>query len=333
MDLDNLDGVGIGAASDAVNRLAVASDASLFSHAGSGHQIKINKAASGDTAALLYQSGWSGRAEMGLNGSDQWSIKVSPDGAAWTTALALDPDTGLASGAAVQSDPEDATPGRVMTVGAFGLGDAPLDAGAKPAFSEYGTVTGFVQAGSATGGAADRPVPAQDHWGWTANADAQNGAQFLIEGSNRAFLRTKTDGSGGAYSDWVEFCTRADILGVVGQAGGVPTGAIMESGSNTNGEYVRFADGTQLVKIVEPSSNGLNATSGLGSLFVSSAPYDWVFPAAFQAAPTVFGCVRSSDPCWISARPVSPLAAEARLISPTTLGTRGFDLVAFGRWF
>ncbi|SCW88674.1 phage tail protein [Pseudomonas sp. NFACC05-1] len=36
----------------------------------------------------------------------------------------------------------------------------------------------------------------------------------------------------------------ADIVGTVSQSGGVPTGAIIERGSNVNGEYVRYADGT-----------------------------------------------------------------------------------------
>ncbi|MDU8912136.1 DUF2793 domain-containing protein [Aestuariicoccus sp. MJ-SS9] len=92
-DLQNLDGVRIGAALDAVNRLAVAAEATLLSHAEAGHQLKINKAAATDTASLLFQSGWSGRAEIGLAGGDDWSIKVSPDGAAWTEALRVDAAT------------------------------------------------------------------------------------------------------------------------------------------------------------------------------------------------------------------------------------------------
>ncbi|WP_211474939.1 hypothetical protein [Collimonas humicola] len=39
---------------------------------------------------------------------------------------------------------------------------------------------------------------------------------------------------------------KGNILGTVGQTGGAPTGAIIERGSNANGEYVRFADGTQM---------------------------------------------------------------------------------------
>ena len=35
---------------------------------------------------------------------------------------------------------------------------------------------------------------------------------------------------------------RNNILGTVSQTAGVPTGAIVERGSNANGEFVRFAD-------------------------------------------------------------------------------------------
>ncbi len=38
----------------------------------------------------------------------------------------------------------------------------------------------------------------------------------------------------------------AAIVGAVSQAGGVPTGAIMEYGTTSTGSYVRFADGTQV---------------------------------------------------------------------------------------
>lgn len=40
--------------------------------------------------------------------------------------------------------------------------------------------------------------------------------------------------------------TLRDIVGTVAQSGGVPTGAIIERGSNANGAYVRLADGTQI---------------------------------------------------------------------------------------
>lgn len=81
--------LGIATSADATNRLAVSSPAILLTHAGAGHQLKINKASMADTATLLFQSDWSGRAEIGLAGEDALSFKVSADGASWRTALAV----------------------------------------------------------------------------------------------------------------------------------------------------------------------------------------------------------------------------------------------------
>jgi len=116
-DLDNVAGLGIGTASDPVNRLAVKSDAVLFSHDGAGHQLKINKAGDTDSASLLFQSGWTGHAEIGLAGDTDLSIKVSPDGSAWTEALRFDAASGEAFGAALQSGPGDTSAGRIPKMG------------------------------------------------------------------------------------------------------------------------------------------------------------------------------------------------------------------------
>jgi len=94
-DTENLNGVGINTTSDTGNRLAVSSAATLLTHDGAGHQLKINKAAATDTASLLFQTNWSGRAEMGLAGDDNFAVKVSPDGSGWTTALSVDATTGF----------------------------------------------------------------------------------------------------------------------------------------------------------------------------------------------------------------------------------------------
>ncbi len=79
--------VGVSASPDATNRLSVSSPATLLNHAGAGHQLKLNKAAAGDTASLLFQTGFSGRAEMGTAGTDDFSVKVSADGSAFNIAL------------------------------------------------------------------------------------------------------------------------------------------------------------------------------------------------------------------------------------------------------
>jgi Protein of unknown function (DUF2793) len=89
--------LGINATADAANRFVVASTGTLFNHDGQGHQLKVNKATSGDTASLLFQDAYSGRAEVGIAGGDDFSIKVSPNGSVWKTALAVDRTTGIVS--------------------------------------------------------------------------------------------------------------------------------------------------------------------------------------------------------------------------------------------
>lgn len=84
---------GVNAVADATDRLSVKSNAALFdavdaAQGGSGDmQIKVNKEAAGDTASHVFQTGLSGRAEIGLAGDDDLHIKVSADGAAWTEAM------------------------------------------------------------------------------------------------------------------------------------------------------------------------------------------------------------------------------------------------------
>jgi len=92
--LQNIDHVGINAAADDTNRLTVSADATLLTNEGGDHQLKVNKAAAGDTASLLFQTGFSGRAEMGTTGSDDFAIKVSDDGSAYKDALIVEADTG-----------------------------------------------------------------------------------------------------------------------------------------------------------------------------------------------------------------------------------------------
>ncbi|MCM2290996.1 DUF2793 domain-containing protein [Allorhizobium sp. BGMRC 0089] len=84
--------LGVNASPDSTNRFSVSSDAALFNHAGNGCQLKLNKSAVTDTASLLYQTNWSGRAEIGLSGSDSLGIKVSGDGSNWTSALQISTD-------------------------------------------------------------------------------------------------------------------------------------------------------------------------------------------------------------------------------------------------
>jgi hypothetical protein len=94
---------GVNTDADDTNRLAVRSDAALFTDidaadGGSGDmRVIVNKEADADTATFLFQSGFSGRAEIGLAGDTDFVFKVSPDGTAWNEAIRIDKDTGLAT--------------------------------------------------------------------------------------------------------------------------------------------------------------------------------------------------------------------------------------------
>jgi len=90
------DTLGVNATPDATNKLSVNSAAVLFNNIGNGVQLKLNKNALADTASLLFQTSFSGRAELGTAGDDGFHVKVSADGASWREALNVNPSTGLA---------------------------------------------------------------------------------------------------------------------------------------------------------------------------------------------------------------------------------------------
>ena len=79
--------LGVNAMADEVNRLALSSKAALFNHDGNGHQLKINKASEQDTASVLFQTNWGGRAELGTVANDDFTIKVSNDGGNFRSAI------------------------------------------------------------------------------------------------------------------------------------------------------------------------------------------------------------------------------------------------------
>ncbi len=81
-------GVG-GASPDSTNKLAVASDAVLFNKATDDIQVKLNKQATGDTASFVFQTNFSGRAEIGNIGDSNFVFKTSADGNTFDTGLTL----------------------------------------------------------------------------------------------------------------------------------------------------------------------------------------------------------------------------------------------------
>jgi hypothetical protein len=242
-----IEALGIATGADAINRLAVAAPATLLTHAGAGHQLKVNKAAAGDTGSILFQTGWSGRAEMGLASEDDFSFKVSGDGAAWLTALRILAATGL--------------------------------------------------------------------------VELPNGAQ--VDG--HAVLH------------------RGSILGQVSQTSGVPTGAVIESGSNSNGQYVRFADGTQIAAHNFPLGSIVANGAGTFDNPFRTNTSSWVYPAAFSAAPQIAlqsftaSSVAERRSCIVVSGTSS--ATELLDIQAFRMSATSFDngvsarCVAIGRWY
>ncbi|MEL6830399.1 MAG: DUF2793 domain-containing protein, partial [Pseudomonadota bacterium] len=92
----NLSLVGVGTTATPSNPLAVELNAAVFnaqpSSAGGTDDLRItyNKPGVSNTASFMFQSGWSGRGEVGLTGDDRLSIKVSADGRSWREGWVLD---------------------------------------------------------------------------------------------------------------------------------------------------------------------------------------------------------------------------------------------------
>nr|WP_296429720.1 hypothetical protein [Roseovarius sp. BRH_c41] len=115
---------------------------------------------------------------------------------------------------------------------------------------------------------------------------------------------------------------RSNILGTVTQSAGVPTGALIESVFvGGNGEYTRFANGTQICATTV-------ATSDAGEVA-------WTYPAEFAVTPRVAAVTTGGG---------SVAFARASSVTTTTLNMSTFlttnarvssfaNIVAVGRWF
>jgi hypothetical protein len=242
LGVQSLAQLGIATAADDTNRLAIASAATLLTHPGSGgHQLKINKAGAAQTASVLFQSGWAGRAEMGLTGNNDFTVKTSADGSNWVDGLVV----ARANGAV--SAPQG------LDAGALGLNGSPVYA-------------------------------------------------------------------------------RSNLLGSVGQVGGVPTGAVIERGSNANGEFVRFADGTQICVSAVLS---VDITTAFGAIFAAPANLEVSMPAAFftVTGSAVSVCAVNAENAWGAGRMINGTTVRWRAFRPNAGSANTFRLATVGRWF
>lgn len=130
---------------------------------------------------------------------------------------------------------------------------------------------------------------------------------------------------------------KADVVGTVSQSGGVPTGAIIERGSNSNGEYTKFADGTLIcwfTRSVEsitsnPSGGTTNLYFSTESVFTFPATFVGTRPAVVPSAPLSTGGTSS----WPSIRGSSLTGTSLALISNVQNAAAYLGYTAVGRWF
>ncbi len=250
--------------------------------------------------------------------------QTTPAAGAFTELLAAS-----LGGAAVQSSPDDFTVGKLLKLGAGGLGSVGLSAtnGDCNAITASGLYTFDSETLNSPSFTLNGTII---HVSRTGDIHTQQAISRATSSLGRIAVRAK---DGTSWSDWVEVYTQGSILGTVSQSGGVPTGALIERGSNANGEYVRFADGTQIC-----TCQAFN-TSAAGDLI-------WTYPATFfypasPGRPAVSGAVSalSSAPAFLSIGGIAGSGTVANDVAVRAVNLNGdrvalaASLIAIGRWF
>lgn len=119
---------------------------------------------------------------------------------------------------------------------------------------------------------------------------------------------------------------RGNILGTVSQASGVPTGAIIERGNNANGNYVRFADGTQICW----------QTVAISAVASTASTETWTYPASFNGTPAITTTSRITAPgttvVEVSVANGTSMQSDIVIYRLTTASTN-VNVIAVGRWF
>jgi hypothetical protein len=117
--------------------------------------------------------------------------------------------------------------------------------------------------------------------------------------------------------------SRDNILGTVSQSGGVPTGAIIERGSNANGEFVKYADGTMI------------CTHSFS--IASTGNPVWTFPSTFSSGVDTF--IGGTPENGVNARVFTSRAPTNTTVEVFVWNTsnvragQATRLTAIGRWF
>ncbi|HWQ85710.1 DUF2793 domain-containing protein, partial [Brevundimonas sp.] len=101
-EIQDLGRLGVGATADSGNPFLARLNNALWTareaaYGGNGDlRLTLNKEAAGDVLSLVFQSGYGGRAELGLVGDDDLRLKVSADGSNWRDVFSVERSSGRA---------------------------------------------------------------------------------------------------------------------------------------------------------------------------------------------------------------------------------------------
>lgn len=105
-----------------------------------------------------------------------------------------------------------------------------------------------------------------------------------------------------------------------------------QKGSNSNGDYVKFPDGTMICRFKQDTEIAIS-TAFLGGF--RSGGITWTYPEAFVAVPDVSGMPTGATASGICGSTISSSSVLyfALAFASQTSATRQIDLTAIGRWF
>jgi hypothetical protein len=150
-------------------------------------------------------------------------------------------------------------------------------------------------------------------------SDPSGTGTFTIASPNSNTNRTLTlpDTSG-------EVFNQGNIVGTVSQSSGVPTGAIIERGSNANGEFIKCADGTLICfenRSVTPVANTYTS-------------FSWTYPSAFSVAPVISVTANSAQATLKNTQfsNSTTTSADIGIVRETATATT-LSAIAIGVWY
>nr|DAV09154.1 MAG TPA: hypothetical protein [Caudoviricetes sp.] len=239
-------------------------------------------------------------------------------------------DLGSAAFLTAAEGQSDSTIGRALKVGDFSLGktgaliNLPVgtldELNINGSFSVAGNTPGWPFGGS--GGVLTHRSHGDGVFSVQEAAEAQ---------SERIAVRFRQ--VTGSWTNWGFVYHARNALGTVAFSGGVNTGAIIERGSNPNGQFIKLADGTAIAWFLRTGSLGTTAYSGsLPGLRIGF--FYWFYPLEFISAPAVSATgVDNISTGWASAQVSSGTQATMQYYTITTNPTDTLiSCIAIGRW-